>query len=68
MVAPYDIFRIEENGSVTWQEAATTLEEAKARIEVLAVAAPAKYVIQSEVTGRRTVITPGGQRINEKVG
>jgi hypothetical protein len=59
MTPPYDIFRIETDGSVSWQDAMTTLEKAKARIEVLAVSTPAQYLIQSNVTGRRIVITQG---------
>ena len=67
MVAPYDIFRMESDGSVTWQEATTTLENAKARIDVLAVSAPARYIIESRLTGLRTVIKPGATR-NDRLG
>jgi hypothetical protein len=64
MLPAYDIFRLEKDGSVTWQDAKTTLEKAKALIEVLAMSAPAQYIIVNYETGRRIVITPGTKPTN----
>jgi hypothetical protein len=66
MLPPYDIFRLEKDGSVTWQDAKATLEKAKAQVEVLAASTPAQYIIESHVTGRRIIITPGATH-NERI-
>ena len=60
MVPPFDIFRVEKDGSLIWCEAAATLEIAKARVEGMAAARPSQYVIYSQKTGHRLVIKGNG--------
>ena len=56
MIPPFDIFRTEADGSVLWQEAATTLEEAKARAQQLAKNLPGEYLILSHPTGNKLIV------------
>ena len=59
MVPPFDIFRLDEDGSLQWLQTADNLQAAKLRIEVLALSNPGQYVIFSQKTGHKTVITAG---------
>jgi hypothetical protein len=54
-----DIFRV-ENGAPLWVESAATVEDAKARVEELAVRSPAEYLILDQTTGKKLVIKPDG--------
>ena len=45
MIYPFDIFQTETRGSVRWLEAAKTLEDAKARVQELALRSPGDYVV-----------------------
>ena len=58
MVPPFDILRVLQDGAPLWMEAAQTLEEAKARVQQLAATQPGSYVIFSQKTGNRILITP----------
>ena len=60
MVAPFDILRVLNDGAPLWMEAAQTLEEAKARVQQLAATLPGSYVIFSQKTGKKILITPDG--------
>jgi hypothetical protein len=60
MIPPYDIFRTEPNGSSRWLEAASTLDDAKARIQAMAAIAPGEYLIVSQRTGNRLVMKFNG--------
>lgn len=58
MVPPFDILRVLKDGAPLWMEAAQTLEEARARVQQLAVTQPGSYVIFSQKTGKKILITP----------
>lgn len=58
MVAPFDIFRMDEEGQLLWCEEAASLEEAKARIQALTKSRRTTYVILSQRTGHRMVVEP----------
>jgi len=54
---PFDIFKMEQNGTVSWVRATSDFERAKSYVnQVLAVATPADYLILSQKTGKRTII------------
>jgi hypothetical protein len=57
-----DIFRLETSG-VLWVESAATLEDAKARVQELAVGSPAEYLLLDHHTGNKIVVkADGGDR------
>jgi len=57
MLEPFDIFKMEQNGSVRWVRAITDLERAKLCVQkVLAVTAPADYLILNQRSGERIII------------
>lgn len=57
MLDPFDIFKMEQNGTVSWVRATSDFERAKSYVnKVLAVATPADYLILSQKTGERTII------------
>jgi|HubBroStandDraft_6_1064221.scaffolds.fasta_scaffold7613221_1 hypothetical protein len=56
MIYPFDIFQTETGGSVSWLEAAKTLEGAKARIQELALLSPGEYVVLNQNTGTKLVV------------
>jgi hypothetical protein len=59
MIAPFDIFRTENDGTQLWCGTAGTMEEAQSRIGELSVNAPGEYVILSRRTGNKVIIRPG---------
>lgn len=59
MVPPFDIFRLDKEQKLRWIESADNLQAAKLRIEVLGLSEPGEYVIFSQKTGNKTVITVG---------
>lgn len=70
MIAPFDIFLTEAGGSLRWLEAAETLEDAKARVQELALCSPGEYVLLDQRTGNKIVIesdavggAPGANRL-----
>jgi hypothetical protein len=56
MIYLFDIFQTETGGSVRWLEAAKTLEDAKARVQELALRSPGEYVVLDQKTGNKLVI------------
>jgi hypothetical protein len=52
MIATFDVFRTEADGSVKWFGAFTDLEAAKARIEEL-ISSPGDYFIYNQATGNK---------------
>jgi len=57
MFDPFDIFKVEHNGSVRWLRAIADLERAKAYVvKILVIAAPADYLILNQRTGERIII------------
>ena len=56
MIYPFDIFQTETGGCVRWLEAAKTLEDAKARVQELALRSPGGYVVVDQKTGNKLVI------------
>jgi hypothetical protein len=58
MIALFDIFRTDRDRNLVWCEAATTLDEARAKVQSLAELEKTDYVIFSQITGNRIVIQP----------
>jgi hypothetical protein len=57
MSDPFDIFKVEQNGSVRWLRAIADLERAKSYVnKALVIAAPANYLILNQRTGARIII------------
>jgi hypothetical protein len=57
MLDPFDIFKMEQNGTVSWVRATSDFEHAKSYVNtVLAVATPADYLILNQRTGERIII------------
>jgi hypothetical protein len=57
MLDPFDIFKLEQNGSVRWLRAIPNLERAKSYVsKVPAVAVPADYLILNQRTGEQIII------------
>jgi hypothetical protein len=56
MVLPFDIFKLQKDGSVRWCEAVDTFEAAEARVAALARSAPAQYIIFHQQTGQKVII------------
>ena len=53
MLAPFDIFRTEADGSVVWLETADNLDNAKAHLQSIGASRPGMYLILSQVTGNK---------------
>jgi hypothetical protein len=60
MLPPFDIFKVAEDGSPHWVEAARTLDLAKARIQEFMASSPTEYIIFSQTTGNKFSIKPDG--------
>jgi hypothetical protein len=58
MVPPFDLFKQYGDG-VFWFATAATLEEAHTLIKAKALSSPGKYIILSQKTGNKTVVTTG---------
>jgi hypothetical protein len=57
MLDPFDIFKVEQNGSVRWLRAIADLKRAKSYVvKILVIAAPADYLILNQRTGARIII------------
>ena len=57
MIPPFDIFRLDSTGQLVWQSSAETLALAQQRIASLMASLPSDYVIFSQKTGRKTVVS-----------
>jgi hypothetical protein len=63
MLDPFDIFKMEQNGAVSWVRATSDFERAKSYVNnVLAVATPADYLILSQRTGERIIIQAAAEQ------
>ena len=61
MIAPFDLFRTEADGSVKWLGVCDDLDAAKARVVELSKTLPDDYFIYSQTTERKFFVTPDGQ-------
>lgn len=57
----FDIFQVEAGG-VVWRGATATFEDAKKRIQELASASPADYIIWDRNTGDKHTIDSSGRK------
>ena len=57
MIPPLDIFRIESNNRMTWKGAASDLSSAEERVRLLMHSEPGDYLIFSQRTGHKTLIS-----------
>lgn len=53
MIPPFDIFRVSDGGHPLWLEPASTLEDAKVRVQELGASHPGEYLIFSQKTGHK---------------
>jgi len=56
MIAPFDIFKTNQDGSLLWRGEATDLDDAKIRAQKLARLEKTEYIIFSQRTGNRIVV------------
>lgn len=56
MESPFDIFRMEDAGSLVWRGSAASMDDAKARILELTQSWPGEYVIVNLQSGLRISI------------
>jgi hypothetical protein len=56
---PIDIFRVEPKG-VLWLESSASIDEARARIQLLGTQNPGEYVLLNQATGNKLMIKAGG--------
>ena len=61
MVPPFDLFRVEDDGSVRWLGVCANVDAAKARVVELCAAFPASFFIHSQTSGDRLFILQDGQ-------
>ena len=61
MIATFDLFRTEADGSVKWLGVCLDVDAAKARVLELSAVLPGEYFIFSQTTGRRVFINADGQ-------
>ena len=63
MLDPFDIFKIEKNGSVSWIRAITDFERAKSYVnKVRGAATPADYLILNQRTGERIILKAAAEQ------
>jgi hypothetical protein len=58
MISPFDVFRVDTEGSFVWRCAADTLEEAKLRIREFSATLPGNYIIANILTGQKVKVSP----------
>ncbi len=56
---PIDIFRVEPKG-VLWLESSPSIDEARARIQLLGTQNPGEYVLLNQTTGNKLMIKADG--------
>ena len=56
MTAPFDIFENEKSGTVLWVGSASTIEDARSRIQKIGQHSPGEYVVLNQKTGNKVVI------------
>ena len=57
MIPPLDIFRVEQQGRLTWKACADNLPAAQHRIALFMVSEPGDYLIFSQDTGNKTLVS-----------
>ena len=63
MLDPFDIFKMEQNGTVSWVRAISDLQRAKSYVnKVLASATYSDYIILNQRTGERIIIQSATER------
>jgi hypothetical protein len=68
MLDPFDIFKMEQNGTVRWVRAINDIQRAKTYVnKVLATAACADYIILNQRTGERIIIQAATKRRDIRV-
>ena len=65
MLQPFDIFKVQADGSLRWMAAAANVESAKARVKKLG---PGEYVIVDQQVGRRISIKSPAKQVVFLVG
>jgi hypothetical protein len=58
VIAPFDIFRAEDEKTVVWLGTAADLETAKNQVEALMKTRPGEYLIRSLKTGNKISMKP----------
>ena len=58
MLPPFDILKVFPSGTLNWIEAATTLDDAKKRIEQIMQLHAGEYIIYDQQTGNKVSIKP----------
>jgi plasmid stability protein len=61
MLAKFDIFRMEQDGGVLWQQSAVSFDEAQSMAQQLASQSSESYFIFDHQTRNRTVVAPPAQ-------
>jgi hypothetical protein len=56
MIAPFDIFKTEADGSLVWLGTAENLDTAKARVQSQGASKPGMYLIFSQTTGNTLAV------------
>jgi hypothetical protein len=56
MLAPLDIFKMQEDGTYVWKAAAESFDVANVKVQHLAADAPGEYMIFSQTTGNKTIL------------
>ena len=59
---PIDIFRVAEDGSLNWLETTKSLDSAILRANILAASLPGDYVITSQETGDKILLSLWGAK------
>ncbi len=67
MLPPFHIFKVQNDGSLRWVEAAENVERAKMRAKALAASSPGEYVI-TNLSGEKIVIKSPGRQIVFQIG
>jgi hypothetical protein len=67
MSPPFNIFKVQSDGSLDWMETATDVERAEVRAKKLAASSPGEYVITG-VTGEKISIKSPHKRIMFQIG
>jgi hypothetical protein len=60
MIPPFDIFKNENDGTVTWKGTAESLEVARLSVKVLMVTSAGSYIIHSHGTGNKIFVNADG--------
>ena len=66
MRLPFCIFKVQDDGSEHFMEAAQTFNAASARVQTLAKLSPGEYVIYNEDTGQHASVSAYNQRAADK--